>query len=100
MAQPRRTETDEPVPAAELDDIPEPVPPPAEPAPEPVEVEPRLGFEEFLALAPALASRSASVQKATQAALQRWMQTQRLDPQGYYTRQDWTKFYDQMLTHA
>ena len=93
MAQPRRTETDEPVPTAEPDDIPEPAPPPPE-------VEPRLGFEEFLALAPALASRSASVQKATQAALQRWMQTQRLDPHGYYTREDWTKFYDQMLTHA
>jgi hypothetical protein len=94
---------DPPVPAAATAEEGEHPPAPEEGTQEPApadQVEPRLSFEEFLTLHGQLASRSTSVQKATQAALQRWMQGQRLDPQGYYSQADWAQFYDLMLTHA
>lgn len=101
-------ETPAPPPAEE--DVPDPTPPTEEPTegeeqPEeetatPATVEPKLGFAEFVSVAPAMASLSPAMRAATQAALRRFMRMQRLSPEGYYATSDWHDLHTRMRAHT
>jgi hypothetical protein len=55
------------------------------------EVEPMLGFAEFVSTQP--------MRQAAQAALRRWMQMQRQEPDGHYPLATWREAYQGMLAH-
>jgi hypothetical protein len=64
----------------------------AEPQPEAIFVEPLLGLAEFVSVA--------GLSAPAQAALKRWLQTQRLDRQRHLTLAQWQAYHAQMLAYT
>jgi hypothetical protein len=64
----------------------------AEPQPEAIFVEPLLGLAEFVSVA--------GLSAPAQAALRRWLQTQRLDRQRHLTLAQWQAYHAQMLAYT
>lgn len=96
-------------PIEEPDDVPDPQPehPTQEPGDEPVptphaeaEVEPYLGFDEFVATLPEFRGMSIASAKATEAALNRWMRKQGHAASGHYPREQWQEYFTQAMAHS